>query len=591
MSLGPGSQQQSSPFSDASARVNRRTSFGGGSTNNNNNKSDDDSNNVSGGGGGGEGSTELKQDINRAQLLDEWRRNRNKNKNGGSASGGNQQQQHLLPPSSAPTPSNRSNRIHRHDDSYDGNNASFEQVEERTTLTRSANSRYDTMPSMAAASSSSSQQFDSYVGGGGGEDHNHNTNSSSSTATLSALDRYRLRRQGQPTSTPTPPTSSSNGGIGSAEYPINNNNLKPLPSSHSSSSPVEDDQQHEHASVVVGGGGSSSSNAFNFNLGTPSRKNKSRGGGSSLSSSLCGGAQRRVRSRTSLAPSDFQPSISSSSYTSSGMPQISEQLPASRKLKPLLPPSYPTSGSEREKYDKEENVMESSLSDRASCLPLDHRHTETSSSYSTVEAPPSYSTSHNNNDSNESVDVAVLQSRLNVMKRRNEILEREKMELNMSKAPLEARMRQMESAWVKERERLVVENEKLQQTIMDADERCRELFMQNEVLVEEKQQMNQARANNPNIDVEGGGVKDAWSERLKTSNEIKDLRNMLKTKDEDIKLLRVQNVSLEGEVFGCRSEIESLERNYNELEKDYQELEMSKSQNSEAEIQLQVLTT
>jgi kinesin family protein C1 len=185
------------------------------------------------------------------------------------------------------------------------------------------------------------------------------------------------------------------------------------------------------------------------------------------------------------------------------------------------------------------------------------------------------------------------------MQRRIESLEREKMELSMSKAPLEARMRQREDAWVRERERLCAEIEKNQQENVDADERYRELQMRNEALEEQNKRLTiQAKVATSNVDEiggarggSGGGMNDSWSERLKTNNEIKNLRMELKNKDDEINSLRIVKVSLESEVYATQTENETLARNYDELERDYRELESSKSQNTEAEIQLQFLTT
>ena len=131
----------------------------------------------------------------------------------------------------------------------------------------------------------------------------------------------------------------------------------------------------------------------------------------------------------------------------------------------------------------------------------------------------------------------------------------------------------------------------------EADEHRRELQMKNEALEEQNSRLRlEARAATSHVAGDGmvgggSGAKDSWSERLNSNKEIKDLRKELKNKDDEIKSLRIEKVSLESEVFGCQQEIETLERNYDELEKDYQEMDSFKSQNSEAEIQLQVLTT
>jgi len=178
------------------------------------------------------------------------------------------------------------------------------------------------------------------------------------------------------------------------------------------------------------------------------------------------------------------------------------------------------------------------------------------------------------------------------MQRRIENLEREKMDLAMSKAPLEARIRQKEDAWVKERERLLSEINNFQELARETDERYRELEMKNEALSEETMKLRlEARA--ANVDGGGGsGVEgDSWSERLKTNNEIKELRKEVKSKDDEIRALRIEKMSLESEVFAYQKDIETCNRDYENLEKDYKELEGSQSQNSEAQIQLEVLTT
>eukprot|EP00574_Skeletonema_japonicum_P000604 CAMPEP_0201741318 /NCGR_PEP_ID=MMETSP0593-20130828/46750_1 /ASSEMBLY_ACC=CAM_ASM_000672 /TAXON_ID=267983 /ORGANISM="Skeletonema japonicum, Strain CCMP2506" /LENGTH=665 /DNA_ID=CAMNT_0048235651 /DNA_START=111 /DNA_END=2109 /DNA_ORIENTATION=+ len=189
------------------------------------------------------------------------------------------------------------------------------------------------------------------------------------------------------------------------------------------------------------------------------------------------------------------------------------------------------------------------------------------------------------------------------MQRRIENLEREKMDLAMSKAPLEARIRQKEDAWIKERERLLSEINNFQDLARETDERYRELEMKNEALVEETMKLRlEARAlevyvggsgGSTNNEGGAGGTTDAWSERVKFNNEIKDVRRELKSKDDEIRApsLRIEKMSLESEVFAIQKDVEMSNREYENLEKDYKELEGSQSQNSEAQIQLEVLTT
>ena len=62
-------------------------------------------------------------------------------------------------------------------------------------------------------------------------------------------------------------------------------------------------------------------------------------------------------------------------------------------------------------------------------------------------------------DTIDAVEGAGIQSQMERMKKRLEQLEKEKMDLSMSKAPLEARFRQKEESWLKERARLAQEIE------------------------------------------------------------------------------------------------------------------------------------
>ena len=361
---------------------------------------------------------------------------------------------------------------------------------------------------------------------------------------LSALERYRLRKlRGIVTAGRQSTHSNPRPGVSSASW---GSKVALKPHLLSSSSYAEDEDLQSASAV---------------GMGTPGRRS-SRG----FSSSLCqGGTQRRVRRRTSLS--------------TSLEPLQYEQAEEPRKSRPMLPPAHRSSNEVR--YEKSEAVV---------AVPQKLVQQHESEDRLQEQFPWS------DLSPIESVDSAALRSRLHAMQRRIENLEREKMELNMSKAPLEARMRQKEDAWVRERERLCAEIEEHQRSNMEADERYRELEMMTEALTEVNARLTrEARAGGiGNAGCAGGsdvGASDSWSERLKMSNEIKDLRQDLKNKDDEIKSLRISRVSLETEVFGCHTEIETLTRNYDELERDYRELELSKSQNTEAEIQLQVLTT
>jgi len=529
------------PLGDGSARANRRTSFGG-------NSSDE------GGGGGVDEATPKKQA--RRAMLDEWRRNR-------AATG--------QPPSSpAPSPGRAKTAP------SPGRASALAAPSPSSRVTRSSQlaarkqqqQLVGASPIVDCSSSSRRQHHE--------EQHQNeptielslppqppssapsSVDLETEDSGLSALERYRLRKRrgslgggGQP----LPPTPRSGA---SAEYrsvgtPTRGRKPPPLPPSHSSGS------HHGEEETTIGHG------SYSLGTGTPTRRGKSR--------SSIGGAQRRVRRRTSLAPSDVPP-------------QKPSEQPRKSKPKPLLPPSYPSSN------ERSHGKIEVEEPQQQQPQPPLSSEREVVIEQQSSQPPPAFS-----QESIESVDSVAMKSRNQVMQQRIENLEREKMELSMSKAPLEARIRQKEDAWVKERERLCAEIENNQMASKEADEHRRELGMKNEALEEQNSRLRlEARAATSHVAADGmvgggSGAKDSWSERLNSNKEIKDLRKELKNKDDEIKSLRIEKVSLESEVFGCQQEIETLERNYDELEKDYQEMDSFKSQNSEAEIQLQVLTT
>jgi len=592
MSLGPGSLPA---LGNASGRANRRTSFGGSGS------GDESSNNIG---------AEPKKD--RRAMLDEWRKSRASN-NGGGASNN--------PPKSAPSPS----RPSYSQSSYSNNNNKLSpiiaspNVDNNNNSSYSARSQYDDLHNMNVNNNRNSYEQQQQEQQPVVEkpvyskppssapsrvvQEKENPAAADDMSGLTALERYRLRKQRQQQQQQAQggggSGNSASGGMGtpqksygspSSNNLLNSNNSSslggtptrggrkppPLPPSHSGSSHNGEEEDVGGVAVSTGGYGASSTHNLG-GLGTPSRRGKSRGS----SAISLGGAQRRVRRRTSLAPSDLQ----------SQQPHNSGGDTGSRKSnKPLLPPSYPGSNERSvDKQDGDEPQQQQFELDEAQQLSSIQHPTPTTTALTT--------TNNFSQESHDSIDSAALKSRLQVMQKRIDNLEREKFDLNMSKAPLEARIRQKEDMWLKERERLMSEIENYQHSSKDIDERYRELEMKNEALEEQNSRLRlEARASASSNGMAGGsdnngGNKDSWGERLKTNNEIKDLRKEVKNKDDEIKSLRIEKVSLESEVFGCQQEIETLERNYDELEKDYQELDSSKSTNIEAEIQLQALTT
>ena len=577
MSIGPGSL---APLGDASSRANRRTSFGGAnsSSNSNSNGSGDDGNNNTDG---------SKKD--RRAMLEEWRRSRGAATATTAASSTSSSSGR--PPSSAPSPemmsmmrpSSSSSAAAaaasrglspiaasplggNKDTSFDHQQQQQQQHNEMIMSSQLLPRSQLQPPSSAPSSSpSTSMDLDQDMSG------------------LSALERYRLRKARQQQSS----VASYTAGGGNASNDYSNNNHEDgvaytaaaaaaPPSSHgtpsrtntssrlppttygassslSSSSSFADDDDNPTATIA---GGSSS-----YSVGTPSR----RAGKSSsrMSLSLGGGAQRRGVKRRTTPSTEVQ------------------QQPVERKSRPMIPPSYSAPNNndvELQQQQQQQQHHHQDVYDAGGAVGRTTDYQPPPFSQESVESAPS------------NVDDMVMQSRITAMQRRIENLEREKMDLAMSKAPLEARIRQKEDAWEKDRERLLSEINNFQDLARETDERYRELEMQNEALEEETMKLRlEARA--ANVDGVEGGNTDSWSERVKSNNEIKELRKEVKSKDDEIRALRIEKMSLESEVFAYQKDIETCNRDYENLEKDFKELEGSQSQNSEAQIQLEVLTT
>lgn len=177
------------------------------------------------------------------------------------------------------------------------------------------------------------------------------------------------------------------------------------------------------------------------------------------------------------------------------------------------------------------------------------------------------------------------------MQQRVAQLEKEKMALSMSKAPLEARFRQKEEAWIKEQKRLHDEIENLKLNAKEADERYRSLeHKYNEVEVIRKQLLLEIRRQGSTTTAFSSDGVNSWSQQVQNDRDAQELRQRLRSAEEEIKSLKLEKVSLESEVHATQLELGALVKDYNDLEEEFRELEASKSQASDAQIQLEVLT-
>lgn len=195
-------------------------------------------------------------------------------------------------------------------------------------------------------------------------------------------------------------------------------------------------------------------------------------------------------------------------------------------------------------------------------------------------------------DELDTVEGAGLRSRVLEMQQRVEQLEKEKMVLSMSKAPLEARFRQKEDAWLKEQNRLGQEIDSLMQAAREADARYRDLIVKYDAITDECKQLRlSARKAAFSMNTNQGDTNSMWSRHLQNDRDVEELKDKLRHAEEEIRSLRLEKVSVEKEVNATKMELESIIRSYDELQAEYEEVAASSSEDREAEIKLQVLST
>jgi seryl-tRNA synthetase len=116
----------------------------------------------------------------------------------------------------------------------------------------------------------------------------------------------------------------------------------------------------------------------------------------------------------------------------------------------------------------------------------DSKDTETTSQTFTSSFEES---EHETENLDQSMDGPGVQSKLSLMRKRIAELEEEKMALSMMKAPLEARLRQKEDQWVKEKLKYEqnIQSEKVKYN--ELDEKYKSLEMQYESVQEERTQL------------------------------------------------------------------------------------------------------
>lgn len=188
----------------------------------------------------------------------------------------------------------------------------------------------------------------------------------------------------------------------------------------------------------------------------------------------------------------------------------------------------------------------------------------------------------------DSVEDAVVQQ----LQQRIRDLEKHKMDLSMEIAPLKARLIQKESTYEKEQNKLLQEIEELQQTNQLANERNRDLEMQFEKLKESCNQLrSEVRKASSTLTGTVATSSSGWNRQLQNDRDVLDLKDRLKSAQDEIDSVRLAKVSVEKELHGTKIELDSLYRSYDELQADYEAVSQSTSNNQEAELKLEHLTT
>jgi len=180
----------------------------------------------------------------------------------------------------------------------------------------------------------------------------------------------------------------------------------------------------------------------------------------------------------------------------------------------------------------------------------------------------------------DTVEGAGLRSTIVEQQQRIDRLEKEKLKMSMSMAPMEARFLQKEDNWKKEHNRLILEIDELRKASREADERCRDLVVARDALEEECTKLRFAARK----------ATSSLHRQLQNDRDVDELKEKLRSAEEEIKFLRLEKVSVEKEVNATRIELDSVLRSFDELQTEYDDLAASKSQNKEAEIKLEDLT-
>jgi len=191
----------------------------------------------------------------------------------------------------------------------------------------------------------------------------------------------------------------------------------------------------------------------------------------------------------------------------------------------------------------------------------------------------------------ENVDQPGLKSRLKLMEKRIQILEKEKMELSMSKAPLEARLRQKEDQWLKDQAKYEQDLNALKTSAKEETEKLKSVENELEQVQEENRRLRyEIRKQTLGSFENENGPSDHWTRRVQHDRDIQEYKEKLRSAEEEIRALRLEKVSIESEINATNMELTALMRDFDELQEEYDLLQEKNDTNVEAAIQLDELT-
>ena len=191
----------------------------------------------------------------------------------------------------------------------------------------------------------------------------------------------------------------------------------------------------------------------------------------------------------------------------------------------------------------------------------------------------------------DDADQPGLKSRMILMEKRIQELEKEKMALSMSKAPLEARLRQKEDQWMKDQTKYEQEINGLKSWSKEETERFKSVENELEEIQEENRRLRlEIRKQTLGSAENGAGENDNWSRRLQNDREKEEYKEKLVAAEEEIKALRLEKVSIESEINATNMEMSALMRDFDDLQEEYDLLQAREESNGDAEIQLEELS-